>query len=125
MSELDNFFGPAPEVQMPTAQVTHFARYPDVEDLCNIFLEEMGWNHDNYTIQQVVAGARDFKLAIGNEPKLLLHTVKKMEKAGLNISSPRSCISMARKATPDADSDERRQRYVTGEYADFFNDGSE
>jgi hypothetical protein len=72
----------------------------------------MGWGHDYYTVQQIVAGAKDFKLAIGNDPKLLLHTIKKMKLEKLNISSPRSCITLARNMTPDADSPESRQKYV-------------
>ena len=112
MSELDKFFGPAPDVSMPAPQVTYFGRYPDVQELCDTFLSEMDWNHDAYTIQQVVAGARDFVLAIGNDPKLLLHTVKKMKREKLTIASPRSCITIARNMTPDADSEESRQRYA-------------
>ena len=118
MSELDSFFGPKPTTEMPPAKPSHFGRYPDVQQLCDVFLEEMSWNHDLHTIQQVVAGARDFVLAIGNEPKLLLHTIKKMKREKLNISSPRSCITLARNMTPDPDSDEARQKYVT----DFWED---
>ena len=112
MSELDKYFGPKPTTEMPPATPTHFARYPDVQSLCDVFLEEMEWGHDLYTVQQVVAGARDFVLAIGNDPKLLLHTIKKMKLEKLNISSPRSCITMARNTTPDTDSEESRQKYV-------------
>jgi hypothetical protein len=111
-SELDRFFGTQQKPELPPAQPTHFARYPDVQSLCDVFLEEMDWNNDAYTIQQVVAGARDFKLAIGNDPKLLLHTIKKMKLEKLNISSPRSCITLARNMTPDTDSEESRQKYV-------------
>ena len=117
-SEADLILGPKKRVEMPAAQQTHFGRYPDVQSLCDTFLEEMDWGHDLYTIQQVVAGARDFVLAIGNEPKLLLHTIKKMKREKLNISSPRSCITLARNMTPDPDSDEARQKYVT----DFWED---
>ncbi len=120
MSKLDEYFGPKKSVKMPPAKPTYFARHPDVEDLCNTFLSEMEWHHDAYTIQQIVAGARDFKLAIGNEPNLLLHTIKKMKREKLTIASPRSCISLARNMTPDADKD--TQRYVTGEFADFWED---
>ena len=118
MNEADRIRGSKKRVEMPAPQITYFAHYPDVEELCNTFLTEMGWNHDLYTIQQVVAGARDFVLAIGNDPKLLLHTIKKMKREKLNISSPRSCITLARNMTPDADSHEARQKYVT----DFWED---
>ena len=113
-SELDKFFGPKPDTPMPTAQPTHFARYPAVQSLCDTFLEEMEWNTDPYTKQQIVAGAKDFNLAIGNKPGLLLRALKKMKRKKLTIGSPRSCITIAREMTPDADSDENRQRYLKG-----------
>lgn len=125
MSELDKYFGSAPDVSMPPAQVTHFGRYPDVQDLCDIFLSEMDWNHDAYTVQHVVAGARDFKLAIGNSPAKLLRAIQKMKRDKLTIASPRSCITTARKITPDADSIEGRRRYIEGPHADFFDDGGD
>lgn len=114
MNDADVFFGTKEPTEMPPAQPTHFGRYPDVQDLCDTFLTEMDWNHDLYTIQQVVAGARDFVLAIGNKPKLLLRATQKMKKKKLSISSPRSCITAAREMTPDADSQENRQRYLKG-----------
>ncbi len=110
MSELDKHFGTAPLVEMPTAQVTHFARYPDVQDLCDVFLEEMGWEWDNYTIRSIAAGARDYKQAIDGDTKRLLKTIQKMKKAGLSIASPRSCITIARKQKPEEDLD----RYLIG-----------
>lgn len=111
MNDADLFFGEKKHVEMPTAQITHFARYPDVQNLCDVFLDEMDWNHDLYTIQQVVAGARDFVLAIGNEPKLLLRATKKMKKKKLSISSPRSCITAAREMrSPEVDT----QKYLKG-----------
>ena len=112
MSELDKYFGPREEVQVPPAERSYFGKFPEVEEMCNLFLSEMEWGHDAYTIQQVVAGARDFVLAIGNDPKLLLHTIKKMKLEKLNISSPRSCITLARNMKPDGDSEEARQRYA-------------
>lgn len=111
MNDADIFFGLKPTTEMPPAQPTHFARYPDVQDLCDVFLEEMDWNHDLYTIQQVVAGARDFVLAIGNEPKLLLRATQKMKRKKLSISSPRSCITAAREMrSPEEDT----QKYLKG-----------
>ncbi len=108
-SELDAIFGPKPEVEMPPAQPTHFGRYPDVQELCDVFADEMGWNHDAYTIQHVVAGARDFVLAIGNEPKLLLRATQKMKRKKLSISSPRSCITAAREMrSPEVDTQKYR-----------------
>jgi hypothetical protein len=112
VNDADVFFGTKEPTEMPPAQPTHFARYPDVQTLCDVFLEEMDWNNDAYTVQHVVSGARDFVLAIGNDPKLLLHTIKKMKLEKLNISSPRSCITLARNITPDADSEASRQKYV-------------
>ncbi len=114
MNDADAFFGPKKHVEMPTAQITHFARYPDVQDLCDVFWNFMGWGTDAYTIQQIVAGARDFKLAIGNRPDILLRSLNKMKREKLTIGSPRSCITIAREMTPDADSDEHRQKYLEG-----------
>ncbi len=111
MSELDAIFGPKPDTPMPPAQPTHFGRYPEIQTLCDTFLEEMGWHHDLYTIQQVVAGARDFVLAIGNKPKLLLRATQKMKRKKLSISSPRSCITAAREMrSPEVDT----QKYLKG-----------
>ena len=112
-SEADLILGPKKHVEMPTAQVTHFGRYPDVQDLCDAFWNFMGWGTDSYTIQQIVAGAKDFNLAIGNKPDLLLRALKKMKKNKMSIGSPRSCITFAREMlhSLDADSDEHRQKY--------------
>lgn len=116
MSELDRYFGPKKNIEMPAAKISYFGRYPDVEELCDAFLEFMGWGTDSYTIQQIVAGARDFKLAIGNKPKLLIRTLEKMKRKKLSIGSPRSAINPAREMlhSPDADSDEHRQKYLKG-----------
>ena len=114
MNEADLILGPKKHVEMPAAQITHFGRYPAVQDLCDTFWEFMEWNTDAYTIQQIVAGAKDFNLAIGNKPDLLLRALKKMKKNKMSIGSPRSCITFAREMTPDADSDEHRQKYLKG-----------
>lgn len=116
MNDADIFFGPKPTTEMPTAQITHFARYPAVQSLCDTFLEEMEWNTDPYTKQQIIAGAKDFNLAIGNKPKLLLCVLQQMKRKKLTIGSPRSCITIARELlhSPDADSDEHRQKYLKG-----------
>jgi len=125
MSELDNFLGPHEKPSMPSAKRTHFGRYPDCQELCDVFISEMEWSADPYTIRQVAAGARDFKLAVGNKPDLLLKAIKRMRNKGLDIASPRSCITMARKIVPDPDSEEGRRRYVTGKYADFWGNGED
>ena len=115
-SELDKFFGPAAEVEMPPIKCSHFGRFPDVQELCDTFLEEMEWNTDNYTKQQIVAGARDFNLAIGNNPGLLLRTIQQMKRDKLSIASPRSCITIAREKmhVPDPDSQDGRRKYLRG-----------
>ena len=107
MSELDDVFGPKPAVTMPSARETHFGRYPDVEELCNVFIEELGWQADAYTIRTIAAGARDYKQAIDGDPKRLLKAIQKMVKAGLSIASPRSCITTARR-TPVEDTQKYR-----------------
>ena len=109
-SEADLIIGKKKHVEMPTAQVTLFGRYPDVQDLCDTFADEMGWALDNYTIRQIAAGARDYKQAIDGDTKRLLKTIQKMKKAGLSIASPRSCITIARKQKPEEDLD----RYLIG-----------
>ena len=122
MTELDKFFGPKPDGEMPDIKPSHFGRYPDVQELCDAFLEEMEWGHDLYTIGQIAAGARDYILAINHDPSLLVRAAKKMKNNKLSIGSPRSCITTAREKlySPNPDSDKARQRYVTGEFADFW-----
>ena len=83
MNDADVFFGTKEPVEMPTAQPSHFGRYPDVQELCDVFWNFMGWGTDSYTIQQIVAGARDFKLAIGNKPALLIRALGKMKRKKL------------------------------------------
>jgi len=112
MNEADLILGKKKHVAMPSAKRSHFARYPDVQVLCDTFIEEMEWGTDNYTIKQIAAGARDFKRAIGNDPKILLKTIQRMKRDKLTIASPRSCITIARRVEPDADSEEARQRYA-------------
>ena len=119
MTSLDDFC--QPKQPMPPAKPTHFGRYPDVQELCDTFIEEMGWRPDGYTIRQIAAGARDFKQAVGNKPDLLLKTIKKMRNKGLDIASPRSCITIARKIVPDPDSPEGREKYRT----DFWGNGED
>ena len=116
MNEAEAILGPKKHVEMPTAQQTHFGRYPAVQDLCDTFWEFMGWGTDAYTIQQIVAGAKDFNLAIGNKPDLLLRALKKMKKNKMSIGSPRSCITFAREMlrSLDPDSEENRRRYLKG-----------
>ena len=109
MNDADKHFGPKKPVTMPTARKTHFGRYPDVQELCDVFAEEMGWKMDGYTIRTIAAGARDYKQAIDGDPKRLLKAIQKMKKAGLSIASPRSCITTARR-TPVEDT----QKYLKG-----------
>ena len=97
MNDADKHFGPKPAVAMPPAKQSHFGRYPDAQELCDTFIEEMGWQADPYTIKKIAAGARDYKQAISGDPKRLLKAIKKMKKAGLSIASPRSCITTARR----------------------------
>lgn len=115
-SELEKFFGPKPEVEMPPVERSYFGKFPEMEELCNLFLSEMEWGHDPYTVQQVAAGGRDFILAIGNKPDLLLRALKKMKKNKMSIGSPRSCITFAREMlhSPDPDSEQNRRRYLKG-----------
>ncbi len=96
MNDADRILGPKKQATMPPAKPTHFGRYPDVQELCDTFADEMGWPLDNYTTRQIAAGARDYKLAINGDPKRLLKAIQKMKKAGLSMSSPRSCITTAR-----------------------------
>ena len=97
MNDADRILGPKPAVAMPSAKQSHFGRYPDCQELCDTFAEEMGWKLDNYTIRTIAAGARDYKQAISGDAKRLLKAIKKMKKAGLSIASPRSCITTARR----------------------------
>ena len=112
MTDADRILGPKKQATMPTARKSHFSRYPDVQVLCDTFIEEMEWNADPYTIRSIAAGARDYKQAVGNDPKLLLKTIQRMKRDKLTIASPRSCITIARRTEPDADSEESRQRYA-------------
>jgi len=107
MNAADKHFGPKPAVAMPPAKQSHFGRYPDVQELCDTFIEEMGFNTDPYTIRQVAAGARDFRRAIGNNPDTLLRALKRMKQKKLTIASPRSCITEAR-STPEEDTQKYR-----------------
>ena len=69
MNDADLILGKKKHVDMPAAKRSPFARYPDVQELCDTFIEEMEWNTDPYTIKQIAAGARDFKRAIGAHHK--------------------------------------------------------
>ena len=61
MNDADRILGPKKQVAMPPAKQSHFGRYPDVQELCDVFIEEMGWNADPYTIDRIMWGARDYK----------------------------------------------------------------
>ena len=112
MTDADLILGPKRHADMPAAKRRHFARYPDVQVLCDTFIEEMEWNNDPYTIRQIAAGARDYKSAVDNDPKRLLKAIQRMKIEKLTIASPRSCITIARRTEPDPDSEESRQRYA-------------
>ena len=112
MNDADLILGPKKRTDMPPTKRSHFARYPDVQELCDTFIEEMGWNHDAYTIRQIAAGARDYKQAVDNDPKRLLKAIQRMKRVKLLIASPRSCITIARRTEPDPDSAKARQRYA-------------
>jgi len=102
MNNADLILGTKKHVEMPPAKQSHFGRYPDVSALCDIFIEEMEWQADSFTIKQIAAGARDFKRAIGNNPDTLLRATRRMKQKKLSISSPRSCITEAR-SKPEED----------------------
>ena len=112
MNDADLILGPKKRTDMPPTKRSHFARYPDVQELCDTFIEEMEWNHDAYTIRQIAAGARDYKQAVDNDPKRLLKAIQRMKRVKLLIASPRSCITIARRTEPDPDSAKARQRYA-------------
>ena len=125
MNEADLILGKKKHAEMPTSQRTHFARYPArIRAICDAFIEEMGWTTDPTTKKIVAAGAKRFVDVHGNNPALLLRTIQQLRRNAphiyQNIASPGSLITSARKMTPDGDSEEARQRYVTGEFADFF-----
>jgi len=107
MNDADLILGPKKHVEMPGLKRSHFGRYPDVQELCDTFIEEMEFNTDSYTIRQVAAGARDFRRAIGNKPDTLLRALKRMKQKKLTIASPRSCITEAR-STPEEDTQKYR-----------------
>ena len=109
MTDADRILGPKKPASMPPAKRSHFARYPDVQELCNTFIEEMGWQADLYTIRTIAAGARDYKQAISGDTKRLLKAMQKMKKANLSIASPRSCITTARRTK-----EEDTSKYLRG-----------
>ena len=120
MNELDNFFGPKPDTPMPTAQRTHFGRYPiRIRSVADAFLDEMGWNADPTTKRNVAAGAKRFVDVHGENPDLVRRTIKYLERNAmhvyLNIGSPGSLINPARRfaGRPDPDSEEGRKKYET------------
>lgn len=130
MSELDKHFGPAPDVAMPTAQPTAFGRYPArIRAVADAFMEEMGWHCDPTTKRSVAAGAKRFVDVHGDNPGLLVRGIKKLRNTAPhiydNIASPGSLITPCRRMGADPDSVEARQRYVTGEFADFFGENDE
>ena len=117
MNDADIFFGPKPDTPMPTAQPTHFGRYPArIHSVCDAFLKEMDWNADPTTKRIVAAGAKRFIDVHGDNPQLMVRSIRKLKNTAPtvydNIASPGSLITTARRMGPDADSDEARQRYV-------------
>ena len=130
--DIDNYFPEAAERQKKAreewnnrkeAKRTNFGHYPDVQDLCDAFLEEMGWAPNRWTIKQVAAGARDFVEVHGQNIELMLKTIRRLKREAphvyKNIASPRSLITAARSNTGGEAS---RRRYVEGEFADFWDE---
>ena len=118
MNEADIFFGEKEPVEMPTAQRTNFGRYPArIRSVCDAFIEEMGWHCDPTTKKIVAAGAKRFVDVHGDNPALLVRTIRHLRRNARhiyqNIASPGSLITPARKfaGSPDADSAEHRQKY--------------
>jgi hypothetical protein len=95
-------------------------RFPHVEegvrDLCDTFAIETGWTLDAHTRKAIIAGARDFERAIGDRPDLLRQAMAEMKSKRLTFSSPRSCITVARKLAEHS----KPTSYIDGEYADFI-----
>ena len=120
MSELDDLFGPKPKVEMPEAKPSYFAEYPAFQEVCEVFMEEMGWEHDPWTVKVVIAGGRDFYDAHGNDSRLVRRTIKwiRINEPHIydKIASPRSLITHARSLgrKPDPDSEAGRQKYLKG-----------
>ena len=118
-SDLDKFFGPKLDVEMPAIQPSHFGRYPvRIRSVCDAFIDEMGWGTDPTTKRNVAAGAKRFVDVHGEKPDLVRRTIKYLERNAmhiyLNIGSPGSLINPARRfaGRSDPDSDEARQKYV-------------
>jgi len=116
-SEIDRFFGPKPEVEMPKAQPTHFGRYPArIRAVCDAFLDEMGWNADPTTIRIVAAGAKKFVDVHSDNPELVVRTIRNLRHKARhiydNIASPGSLITPARKLGKRKEED--RDRYLKG-----------
>ena len=119
MNDADIFFGPAPTVEMPTAQRTDFGRYPArIRRVADAFVQEMGWNLDPTTKRDIAAGAKKFVDVHGEDPALVKRTIQHLKRNAPhiyeNIASPGSLYKIARslKRKPEGDSDEARQRYV-------------
>ena len=117
MSELDEFFGPKPKVEMPTAQPTLFGRYPvRIRSVCDAFIDEMGWGTDPTTKRNVAAGAKRFVDVHGENPELVRKTIRYLEHHAmhiyLNIGSPGSLINPARRFAGRSDTD--TQKYLKG-----------
>ena len=117
MTELDRFFGPKPEVEMPKAQITHFGRYPArIRGVCDAFLDEMGWNADPTTIRDVAAGAKRFVDVHGDNPGLVRKTIRYIRHREPHIykkiGDPGSLYKIARRFTNKPEED--RDRYLKG-----------
>ena len=48
MNDADLILGKKKHVEMPNARKSHFARYPDVQELCDTFFDEVEWEVDEY-----------------------------------------------------------------------------
>ncbi len=99
---------------------THFGHVPQFQEVCDAFLDEMGWDPNPFTIKQVAAGGRDFYQVHGNQPELIRKTIRYVRKHEPDffkmIASPRSLVNKARRftGTNNADSEKSRRRYLKG-----------
>ena len=119
MSDLDDFFGPKPKVEMPTAQPTLFGRYSvRIRSVADAFMDEMGWNADPTTIRNVAAGAKRFVDVHGENPELGRKTIRYLERHAmhiyLNIGSPDSLTNPARRFGGRSDTDTQKYRLPEG-----------
>ncbi|GAG02400.1 unnamed protein product [marine sediment metagenome] len=117
MNDADVFFGTKEPVEMPTAQPTHFGRYPArIRAVCDAFMDEMGWSADPTTIRDVAAGAKRFVDVHGDNPGLVRKTIRYIRHREPHIykkiGDPGSLYKIARRFTNKPE--ENRDRYLIG-----------